>query len=537
MIKTIGFAIMFLLLFGRCAQVVSPTGGKKDSIAPQLTESIPANKTLNFKENKIELFFDEYVIVDNITQKLIITPEADNPYTYKLNGMSVELNFKKKFKDSTTYTLNFGDAIKDFAERNPAKNLKLVFSTGNALDSGRVYGTVKDIKTNKPILDVLVGLYNSSDTLNPAKQKPFYFSRTDSSGIFGIENVQAKSYTMIAIDDKNRNMLFNPKDERIGFISKSVNAGTDSLNYQINMALSDNSPLKIQRTLPKVNNYTVVFSKPIEQVKVAFVNKDTLPYVTENGLQVKFFNVQPHPDSTFVKLTVTDSLGKSTDFEQKIAFLPPRGKERTRDPFTVSTTPQQNAPLSSVFSYKFIFNKTVQTINAKNIQLVSDSLTHETLDALKWRWNAFHTELTVDAKSFAKDSIKWELPKGSVISVEGDTLARILIKHPVLKEDDYGLLRGNVINADTSTHFIVELVDEQYKVIESAYSTPYLFKQIPQGKYYLRIIIDANNNRRWDSGQFDLLRQPEMIIYMPEKMLIKSNFELNDVNITIPKSQ
>lgn len=537
MIKTIGFAIICLIIFGRCAQVVSPTGGKKDSIAPVLIESIPLNKVLNFKEQRIELFFDEYVIVDNITQKLIITPEADNPYTYKLNGKSVVLNFKKKFEDSTTYTLNFGDAIKDFAERNPAKNLKLVFSTGNSLDSGRVYGTVKDIKTNKPILDALVGLYNISDTLNVAKQKPFYFSRTDSSGIFSIENVQAKAYTMIAIDDKNRNMLFTAKDERIGFLSKPVNAGSDSLNYQINMALSDNTPLKVQRTIPKVNNYTVVFNKPIDKVNVTFMNKDTLPYITENGLQIKFFNVQPHPDTTLVKLNVIDSLGTPTDIDQKIAFLPPRGKDRQKDPFTITSKPEQNKPLASSFVYKLTFNKPIQTLNDKNIQLITDSLTHETLDAIKYKWNNFHTELTINGRSFAKDSIKWEIPKGSIISVEGDTLSRILLKHPVLNEEDYGVLTGNVINADTSTHFIVELVNEQYKVLESLYTSPYAFRRIPQGKYFLRLIVDMNNNKRWDTGQIDKKKQPEPIIYLPEKIFIKSFFELNNINITIPEAQ
>ena len=537
MIKTVGFAIICLLIFGRCAQVVSPTGGKKDSIAPVLIESFPLNKTLNFKDDKVEIFFDEYVIVDNITQKLIITPEADNPYSYKLNGKSVELNFKKKFEDSTTYTLNFGDAIKDFAERNPAKNLKLVFSTGNTLDSGRVYGVVKDIKTDKPILDALVGLYNISDTLNVAKQKPFYFSRTDSSGIFSIENVQAKSYTMIAIDDKNRNMLFNGKDERIGFLSKPVNAGADSLNYKISMALSDNTPLKVQRTLPKVNNYTVVFSKAIEQVKVTFMNKDTLPYQVENGLQIKFFNVQPHPDSTLIKLTVIDSLGKSTDFDQKVAFLPQRGKDRQKDPLTMSSKPEQNKPLNSSFIYKLTFSKPIQVLDDKNIRLITDSLTHENLSEAKWKWNNFHNELTINALSFAKDSIKWDIPKGAIISVEGDTLPRTLIKHPVLKEDNFGTLRGSVINADTSTHYIVELVDEQYKVFESQYSSPYQFRYIPQGKYFLRLILDVNNNKRWDTGQIDEKKQPEPIIYLPAKMLIKSNFELNDVNINVPESK
>jgi hypothetical protein len=534
--KAFVFALLCLFFLGRCAQQVSPTGGKKDSIPPKLIQSIPLNKTLNFKENRIELFFDEYVIVDNITQKLIITPEADNPYSYRLNGQSVVLNFKKKFEDSTTYTLNFGDAIKDFAERNPAKNLKMVFSTGNSLDSGRVYGKVRDVVTNKPVFDALVGLYNVSDTLNPAKQKPYYFSRTDSSGIFGIENVQIKNYTLIAIDDKNRNMLYNAKDERIGFLTKNITAGSDSLHYDIPMALSDNTPLKIQRTLPKVNNYSVVFSKPVESVKVTFSDKDSLPYLIENGAQIKFFNVQPHADTTLVKLLATDSLGKSTEFEQKIAFLVPRGKERQKDQFTVTSKPEQNKPLPSEFTYRLLFNKPVQSVDDSRISVVSDSLTHEVIKNMKWTWNDTHNEMTINGKSFAKDSIKFDLPKGSIISVEGDTLSRLLIKHPVLNEEDYGILKGQVIGAD-SLDFIVELVDEQFNVFQSLYSSPYSFIHIPQGKYFLRLILDVNKNKKWDTGQIELKIQPEPIIYLPEKILIKSNFELNDVNISVPKEQ
>ncbi len=536
MIKTIAFAFLCLLIFGQCAQQVSPTGGKKDTLSPNLVESIPLNKTLNFKENKIELFFDEYVILDNITQKLIITPAVENPYTFKQNGMSVVLNFKKKFDDSTTYTLNFGDAVKDFAEKNPAKNLKLVFSTGNTLDSGRVYGTVKDIRANKAAADALVGLYNLSDTLNVAKQKPVYFSRTDTSGNFSIENVQIKDYKLIAIDDKNRNMLYNTKDERVGFLDKPVNAGSDSLNYNISMFQSDITPLKIQRTIPKVNNYTVVFNKSIEQVRVSFNNKDSLPYLLESATQIKFFNVQPHPDTTLIKLTVLDSLATITELPDiKVTFQAQRGKERQRDPFTITAYPEANRPLTTNFTYRLTFNKPVYTISDKNIRLITDSLSHESLNTFPFTWNPTHNILTIDAKSFAKDSIKWEFPKGSIISVEGDTLPRTIFKHPVLKTEDFGLLQGTVVNADSSTHFIVELIDEQYRTFASSYTSPFNFTNIPQGRYFLRLILDTNRNRRWDSGDINKSRQPEQIIYRPEKMLIKSNFELNDINITIPK--
>lgn len=537
MLRIIVFAILCLLVFERCAQQVTPTGGKKDSIPPNLVESNPVNKTLNFKGRKIELFFDEYVVVDNINQKLVITPEADNPYSYKQNGMSVLLTFKNPFKDSTTFTLNFGDAIKDFAEKNPAKNLKIVFSTGNTLDSGRVYGTLKDIRTNKPIFDALVGLYNVTDTLNIAKQKPYYFSRTDSSGTFSIENIQTRAYRLIAIDDKNRNMLFNAKDERMGFTGNPVTAGTDSASYQINMFHSDNTPLKVQRTLPKVNNYTVVFSKPIERVDVAFVNKDSLPYLLEAGTNLKFFNVEPHPDTTVVKLTTLDSLGITTEFEQKIAFQAQRGKERQRDPLTVTALPEANKALTNTFTYQLILSKPVRYIDEQKIALISDSLTHEPLNAFKWSWNKNHNILTIDAKSFAKDSVKWDIPKGSIISVEGDTLPKTLLKHPVLKEEDYGIIRGRVTNADSSVHFILDLLDEQYKIVQTHYESPYTFRNVPQGKYFLRITIDKNRNKRWDTGQIDKNLQPEPIFYMPDKILLKANFELNDINITIPEEK
>ncbi|ACT95008.1 Ig-like domain-containing domain [Dyadobacter fermentans] len=538
MLRTIVFAILVLFFFERCAQQVPPTGGKRDSIPPNLVESNPLNKTLNFKGKKIELFFDEYVVVDNINQKLVITPEADNPYSYKQNGMSVALTFKNQFKDSTTYTLNFGDAIKDFAEKNPAKNLKIVFSTGTSLDSGRVYGTLKDIRTNKPIFDALVGLYNVSDTLNIAKQKPYYFSRTDSSGVFSIENIQTRQYKLIAIDDKNRNMLYNAKDERMGFLGKTITAGTDSASYALNMYLSDNTALKVQRTLPKVNNYAVVFSKPIENVEVTFVNKDSLPYLLEpGGTNLKFFNVEPHADTTLVKLKTLDSLGITTEFEQKIAFQAQRGKTRQLDPLTLTTIPEANKPLTNEFTYKLILNKPVKTLDDQKIAIISDSLTNEPLNAFKYTWNTNRNILTIAAKSFAKDSVKFDIPKGSIISVEGDTLAKTLLKHPVLNEEDFGVIRGRVTNADTAVHFILELVDEQYKVVETVYASPYTFKNIPQGKYFLRITVDKNRNRRWDTGQIDKDLQPEPVYYLPDKILLKANFELNDINITIPEEK
>jgi hypothetical protein len=533
MLRTLGAGILCLVFFGRCAQQVAPTGGKKDTLAPILMQSMPLNKTLNFKGNKVELLFDEYVVIDNINSKLIITPAIENPYTFKQNGMSVVLNFKKEFADNTTYTLNFGDAIKDFAEKNPAKNLKLVFSTGNSLDSGRVQGYVKNILSRKPLLDVLVGLYEIGDTLPITQQKPIYFSRTDSSGYFSIENTNIKDYKLIAVEDKNRNMLYNTKEESIGFVTNSVNTGKDTTQFDINMFVSDITPLKVQRTLPKVNSYAVVLNRNIEDLEVRFPNNDSLPYLIEGGSQVKFYKTESPSDTTYAQITAIDSLGKKIELPlTKIAFQVPRGKDRVKDPFSLSAIPETNKPISKVVDYRITFNKPILKLEDSQVILITDSLTHQPLSEMNYSWNKYKNVLTIPFSTIAQDTLKWELPKGSVISVEGDTLAQVVLKHPIMKGDDYGSLQGIIMDQDSSQHYIVELVTEQLKVLQSAYSSPYTFKNIPQGKYYLRLIIDENANKRWDTGDAQHNKQPETIIYLPDLMLIKSNFELNDVNIS-----
>ena len=138
------FLLSLPVLLQNCAQVASPPGGKKDTLAPKLVESTPKNRQLNFQGKTIELLFDEYVAAENLQQKLLITPQDTNPYTVRLLPQGLRLIFNENFKPNTTYTISFADAIRDVTERNIAENPKLVFSTGPTIDSLRIGGTILD---------------------------------------------------------------------------------------------------------------------------------------------------------------------------------------------------------------------------------------------------------------------------------------------------------------------------------------------------------------------------------------------------------
>jgi hypothetical protein len=530
-----GFLYLLIgILFYQCAQIVAPTGGKKDETPPNLLSSTPANKAVNFKENIISLTFDEYVAVDNLMQKLIVTPESDNPYTPQVKNQTVVLKFKKPFDDSTTYTFNFSDGIKDLAERNPAQNLKLVFSTGPTIDSGRVYGTLIDIRSQKPIFDALVGLYQISDTLDPQKIKPYYFSKTDSSGLFAIENTQIATYAMIAITDKNRNLLYNPKEESIAFLDSLVQTGSDSTHLRLYAFHSDLTPLRVQRTIPKVTDYTLVFNKGIDSLRVTFDSESAIRYYQESPTQLKFLNVPIQSDTVRATIHAVDSLGYPIEIQQKIAFLPQRGKERPTTPFTVKPNLAPNEPIDKTLRLELAFSKPFGVIHKDRITLTADSAQILSNENIRYQAGSDSTKLTIETTFQAKDSLVITIPKSAILSIESDTLQATKYKYPIGNPEDYGNLKGTIGNPNGKA-FFVELLDKDFKTVENtAYTSPFTFANIKPGTYRLRLVVDENNNGRWDSGDYSRKRQPEQILVFPSELIIKANFEYEDQYFNIP---
>jgi hypothetical protein len=118
--------------------------------------------------------------------------------------------------------------------------------------------------------------------------------------------------------------------------------------------------------------------------------------------------------------------------------------------------------------------------------------------------------------------------------VQNDTSARARLQYQILNPDDYGLISGQT-NRPPTEKFIVELTDENYKVLRTAVNTPtYTFARLKPGRYRVRLILDRNGNGRRDTGNIQQLIQPEEIIYHPGTqkgvILLKANFELTDLN-------
>ena len=137
-----------------------PTGGAKDTTPPRVLKSFPENGSLNFSKKQIQVDFDEIISIDKPAENVIISPPQLTPPDVKSYGKKLSVNFNEDLLDSTTYSINFGNAIVDLNEKNALKNYVFAFSTGNEIDTLKIGGTVIDAENLNPLPGIFVGIYN-----------------------------------------------------------------------------------------------------------------------------------------------------------------------------------------------------------------------------------------------------------------------------------------------------------------------------------------------------------------------------------------
>lgn len=214
--------LLAAFLLGSCARMGQPDGGWYDETPPRIMGAAPADKGTNVKNQKISIFFDEFIQIENATEKVVVSPPQLETPEIVASGKRIKIELLDSLKPNTTYTIDFSDAITDNNEDNPLGNYTYSFSTGDAIDTLEVSGKVLQAKDLEPVKGILVGLYNDlSDTAFTTKPM-LRVSRTDGSGRFVIKGVAPGTYRVYALQDADGNYLFNQKSEMLAFSQEKI---------------------------------------------------------------------------------------------------------------------------------------------------------------------------------------------------------------------------------------------------------------------------------------------------------------------------
>ena len=552
------FSILVAVLAGMlvlaCAKQVALTGGTKDVTPPEAKVSSPENGSTNFsskhKSKYIVVKFNEYIKLNDVSSKLIVSPPMEDKPTAVVSGKKLKIKLNTtQLKPNTTYCLNFNDAIADINENNALNSFVYAFSTGPEIDSMRFAGTVFDSYTRKPVDDAWVMLYSDFSDTAVATKIPDYITKVDKKGNFYINFVAENDYKVFALRDNNSDFMFNLPEEGIAFIdtvfrpavevSYDTVKAKDSLKLDSIVTKYNYTPNDIKLLIFKENK-TPQFFKSSKRVKrnyfelvFNFTQYEKYNF-TVPGDSAAFVWANDNPDTVRIWLKDTSLIASDT-LKILAEYVDPAFpdsvhldtlKFRKQDklfPDTLLTMKlsKEKRPDSD---YSILFSQPIETFDASKLTLFGtvDTL-FEKMDSRVEKDSLNPLRLKVVAEIDEGRKYKIAVDSAFATCIYGYTNKADTVDIVPMRETDFGALK--VIFQDDRPYFVELIQGDKVKAHASVSGKEASFVYLTPGKYDIRVVDDENQNGRWDTGDYSIHLQPEKVFYYPQQYEIRSSWE------------
>ncbi len=521
--------ILVSLLFTHCANIGQPDGGARDLEPPVIDSSASTpNLKINFHPDRdksaIILKFREWIKLEDAFKQVVISPPLQ--YTPKIElkgkGVQVKLDPREVLKEQTTYTINFGNAVKDITEGNAAIDLRYVFSTGDIIDTAYVAGKTIDALNGETKENLLVMLYESNEDTVVYKNRPTYFSRTNKEGRFTIRNIKDSTYKIFVLEDGNSNYLYDQDKELIGFLDRRVKSGEDSTALLLSYYKSFVRPritayntelagiVKIQTNASPDDLRTESLLDTIQLYPL--VSKDTL-LVYYTPITARDWNIKVSFEEKPLDTLLVNKIKRAT-LDTLRAIRP------SRELLTLG--PDQFSNLE--------FNQPISRLDTTRIVLYDDTLKKQLPHLVHRGETAQHIKLFCPC--LEKHSYTLTILPDAIYNFNGNILSdTVMIKMNGLMIDQSGTLYMQISNLDSSKHYIIALIQGENTLSRDkvtgleSWSKIYLY--LPPSSYNIQIIEDRNDNGRWDAGDYLRKIQPEKILTQ-KNYSVRANWELKE---------
>jgi hypothetical protein len=534
-------AILFTL-FASCAKQSSPTGGPRDEKPPVLLESNPKNQSLNVKPEQLKLTFDEFVALENASKGVVITPRIDKDkieFTALKNGVTVELN--QELEDSTTYVFDFQKAVVDLSEKNPAENLKIVFSTGPTIDSLSLSGKINFYfpENREEYKNVIVGLYPLEDTTDVFTAQPYYLGQVDTLGTFKITNLKNGKYKAYAWRDTNGNLKADYKSEEHDFLKDTINLETSLENLQFNLSKADLTPIRILRSSTFGKNYDIILNRNPIATSITHPEIGKEFFYSESEKRVRIYPKTVQKDSIAFNIALSDSVGFSKD-----TLIWAKFQNSERKPEKLEITVNSGKSFYRNLEIELKFTKPILAINTDSLYLQYDTtgLIFVKNEMMYFSDSARRDILKINftiPDSINKEIFTLKATDSTFTDIEGQINEKALsanyrkLKREGLADEIKGKIEG------AKPPYIIQLIDNKEEIVRELFvekSNDYSFKLVEPGTFKIRVIEDLNRNGRWDPSNFIQQREAERIFYFTgeeekKEVVIRGGWTLEDQNI------
>lgn len=580
-------AITAAVVIYSCANMARPGGGPYDEEPPVYIKSTPLPNEVNFKKNKIEILFDEIIQVEKPMEKVVISPAQKDVPKIRANGKKISVELVDSLLPNTTYTLDFTDAIVDNNERNVLNNFSLAFSTGPTIDTMQVSGYILNAENLEPVTGMLVGLQrvdpdltingiDSSFIKNPLER----LSVSDARGRFNIKNIAPGSYRIYALKDINRDYRFDNPSEDLAF-EETIITPYMEMKWHADTLWLDSLTVDtvIMENLPHYYPNDIVLRSFNEDFKSQYLersvrldeNKMTLYFAAPSDSlpSVRPLSFDADKDwailegsarnDTLTYWFVDTAIMKIDTMRFELAYMRPDSLRRPslfvdtiRMIYRRPSAPKENKRKKkseekeekTTIQFLKIKSSVAQVINLYSPVVFEFDQPLDTIDMSKVSLSVMEDSVWKPMPfTFERDSLrirnyvmkaKWRSQESYKISIDSAAATSIYGRHNDKLES---LFKGRAVEeyanmiVDVSGlegPAFIELLNGSDAPVRKAIvknSSAKLFYLEP-GTYYMRLVVDRNENGKFDTGNYLEKRQPEEVFYFPGEISLRANWDV-----------
>ena len=521
------FLIFLVLSFSQCAKKGRPDGGPIDEDAPIFVTANPPYETINFDKKEINIYFNEYIKLKDITKQLIISPtlNPENPPLISPQGTPskfINIKILDTLKENSTYIFDFGNSVQDNNESNTLERFKYIFSTGNYIDSLSLSGNVKNAFISKSVEDIKLLLYRLDSSYTDSavyNRKPDYVTSSLDSSNYQFTNLRKGNYLLVALDDVRSDYIFNPETDKIGFLNDTITLPRDSIiNHTISI-FKEELPYIFRRG-KEIRKGQLIFGY---KGKPKNLTVETLSAVPDNFKTIIFPEKGKDTLNLWHSLIEKDSL--IFKISDNIISDTVTVKLRKKELDSLKVNEITGGILNLKDTLFFLTNNPVVSIDTSRINFKQS-------DSINFPYEAFiskkENKIGFLFEKKYKKSYKINLYPNALTDIFNTTNDTISSLFRTRGTEDYGEISVTIQNPK-KIPVIIQLTDiNDATIVQETCSENKNISfdlLIPQ-KYKIRIIYDSNQNGIWDTGSYLEKKQPEHVEYFPETQEVRANWLL-----------
>lgn len=497
-------------LLASCASSGELSGGPKDVTPPTLmAQESSEPEILNYDGEPLQFVFSEYISLENKKQ-IDISPPLNYIPEYTVRGKKLKVKFsdKEELKDDVTYSIKFNNAVVDFTEGNPTKDLTYVFSTGDKIDKGELSGLLsyaQDIEANDE--DVLIMLYPSDQDSMIAQERPLYYTKVDESGGFKIDHIKSGDYSIYALSDKNFNYKYDLPQERIGFSENRVSVSEDSTAVKDLLIFLPKQEFQLVSSEDDRYGYIdMEFNQVPERIpSITVIDEAMEIYPVWNKEKLKIYY---NDTISRVKLAV---LGDTIQFK-----LPEQDSSLYKGALKIISTDRSVKEDSEI--------GITLAAPASNIHKEGISL----LDTIQDRQLDYTSRVEGDKVYFSpqemSDKFILKMDSAAIVDIYGKAIDSVEVNIKVIPREELASVLFTTVNTEDFSYVLKVQLDEDliYRDVITKESGVSIGDLI-EGVYTIELIEDRDLDGEWSTGDYWTQKQPEKSIKLEVEIREKDN--------------